>query len=139
VAEAISTARQAGATGTIVVRADSAYFAVAFVAESRRNGAHFSVTVRMDPKVKHAITGIADDAWTTINYPNAIHDEATDTWISDAEIAEVPCTVRLQAGAPHRRQPDRAAGEAAEPQGRRAGRSRAVRHLAVSRAVHRHW
>jgi hypothetical protein len=58
VAEAISTARQAGATGTIVVRADSAYFAGAFVAASRRNGAHFSVTVRMDPKVKHAITGI---------------------------------------------------------------------------------
>jgi hypothetical protein len=38
VAEAINTARQAGATGLIVVRADSAYYAGAFVAACRRNG-----------------------------------------------------------------------------------------------------
>jgi hypothetical protein len=92
VAEAINTARQAGATGMIVVRADSAYYAGAFVAACRRADARFSVTVRMDPKVKKAIAGIADDAWRPINYPNAIYDEATDTWISDAEIAEVDYT-----------------------------------------------
>lgn len=45
----------------------------------RRNGAHFSVTVKMDPKVRHAIGGIAEDAWTAINYPSAIYDEASDT------------------------------------------------------------
>lgn len=60
VAEAINTAREAGAAGTIVVRADSAYYAAAFVVACRRNGAHFSVTVRMDPKVRRAITGIDD-------------------------------------------------------------------------------
>lgn len=92
VAEAINTAREAGAAGTIVVRADSAYYAAAFVVACRRNGAHFSVTVRMDPKVRRAITGIDDAAWTAIKYPNAIFDEATGTWISDAEIAEVPYT-----------------------------------------------
>jgi len=50
VAEAITTARQAGATGLIVVRADSAYYAGALVAACRRNRARFSVTVRMDPR-----------------------------------------------------------------------------------------
>jgi hypothetical protein len=76
----------------IVVRADSAYYAGGFVATCRRAGTHFSVTVRMDPKVRRAITGITEHAWTAIKYPHAIYDEATDTWISDAEIAEVPYT-----------------------------------------------
>jgi hypothetical protein len=92
VAEAISAARQAGVTGMIVVRADSAYYGGAFVATCRRAGAHFSVTVRMDPKVRRTIAGIAEDAWTPIKYPNAIYDERAGTWISDAEIAEVPYT-----------------------------------------------
>jgi hypothetical protein len=92
VAEAINIARPAGATGMIVVRADSAYYAGAFVAACRRNRARFSVTVRMDPKVRRAIATITDDAWTAIKYPNAIYDEQAGEWISDAEIAEVPYT-----------------------------------------------
>lgn len=92
VAEAITTARQAGATGLIVVRADSAYYAGAFVAACRRNHARFSITVRMDPKVRRAIAAIPDQAWTAIKYPNAIYDEQTGAWISDAEIATVPYT-----------------------------------------------
>ncbi|HSB55611.1 MAG TPA: IS1380 family transposase, partial [Gemmatimonadales bacterium] len=92
VAEAITTARLAGATGLLVVRADSAYYAGAFVAACRRNGARFSVTVRMDPKVKRAIAAIPEDAWTAIKYPNAIYDEQTGEWISDAQIAKVPYT-----------------------------------------------
>jgi hypothetical protein len=92
VVEAITTARQAGATGLIVVRADSAYYSGAFVAACRRTGARFSVTVRMDPKVRRAIGSIPDQAWTAIKYPNAIYDEQAGEWISDAEIAEVPYT-----------------------------------------------
>ncbi len=57
-----------------------------------RNHARFSVTVRMDPKVKRAIATITDDAWTPIEYPNAIYDEQTGQWISDAEIATVAYT-----------------------------------------------
>jgi hypothetical protein len=92
VVEAINTARLAGVTGLIVVRADSAYYAGAFVAACRRNGARFSVTVRMDRKVRAAIAAIPDQAWTPIKYPNAIYDEKTGEWISDAEIAKVPYT-----------------------------------------------
>ncbi|MBV9141811.1 MAG: IS1380 family transposase, partial [Pseudonocardiales bacterium] len=92
VAEAISTARAAGATGMIMVRADSAYYAAVFIAACRRAGARFSVTVRMDPKIRRAITSIDETAWVPIQYPNAIYDEKTGTWISDAEIAEAPYT-----------------------------------------------
>lgn len=92
VAEAINIAREAGAAGTVVVRADSAYYAGAFVAACRRNGAHFSVTVRMDPKVRRAVTSIDDDAWVAIKYPNAIFDDQAGEWVSDAEIAEVGYT-----------------------------------------------
>ena len=92
VAEALGTARAAGATGTLVVRVDSAFYAGAFVAACRRGGAHFSVTVRMDPKIRRTITTIDEDAWIPIKYPNAIYDEQADQWISDAEIAEVPYT-----------------------------------------------
>jgi hypothetical protein len=92
VADAITTAREAGCTGLVVVRADSAYYGGAFVAACRRGGAHFSVTVRMDPKVRRAIAGIEEAAWVGIKYPEAIYDEASDTWVSDAEVAEVGYT-----------------------------------------------
>jgi Transposase DDE domain group 1 len=92
VAEAIGTARAAGVRGMIVVRADSAYYAAAFIAACRRAGARFSVAVRMDPKIQRTITSIDKGAWVPIKYPNAIYDEDSGTWISDAEIAEVPYT-----------------------------------------------
>jgi hypothetical protein len=103
VAEAIRTARAAGAVGMIVVRADSAYYAGAFIAACRRAGARFSITVRMDPKIRRTITTIDETAWVPIKYPNAIFDEQTGTWISDAEIAEVPYTA-FASQAAHRTQ-----------------------------------
>jgi Transposase DDE domain group 1 len=90
--EAINTAREAGCTGLIMVRADSAFYGGAFVAACRRAGAQFSVIARLDPAIKASIAAIADDAWHGINYPNAIFDEDRGSWISDAEIAEVTYT-----------------------------------------------
>jgi hypothetical protein len=46
----------------------------------------------MDPQIRRAITTIAETAWVAIKYPNAIFDEETGSWISEAEIAEVPYT-----------------------------------------------
>jgi len=100
VAEAIATARETGATGILVVRADSAYYGGAFVTAARRGGAHFSVTVRADPKVRCAIAGIDADAWVGIKYPEAIYDEASGTWVSDAEVAEAPYTAFVSRGHP---------------------------------------
>src|SRR4051812_33254779 len=92
ITDALLTARKAGATGMVTVRADSAYYGHDVVAAARRSGAHFSITARMDPAIRRAITTIGDDAWVTIKYPNAIYDEDEGRWVSDAEVAEVPFT-----------------------------------------------
>jgi hypothetical protein len=46
----------------------------------------------MDPKVKAAIAAIPGTAWTPIRYPRAIWDDQLRRWVSDAGVAEVPCT-----------------------------------------------
>ena len=92
VAEALSAARAAGATGLVLFRADSAFYAAEVVAACRRAGAHFSITVRMNPTIHRAIASIAEDAWTPIRYPNAVWDADEGRYISDAEIAEIGYT-----------------------------------------------
>ncbi|GAB3869529.1 IS1380-like element ISCgl4 family transposase [Nocardioides maradonensis] len=91
-AQAVSTARGAGVTGQVMVRADSAYYGAPFVGAAVRAGVWYSVTTRMNPKVRAAITAIDPDAWTPIAYPHAIWDEADQRWISDAEVAEIDFT-----------------------------------------------
>src|SRR5918995_1817212 len=76
----------------VLVRADSAFYSHALATAVLKAGANVSITVRMDPAVKRAITGIDPDAWTTIRYPDAIFDETTGSWISKAQVAEVPFT-----------------------------------------------
>ncbi|MDH6237490.1 IS1380 family transposase [Cryobacterium sp. CG_9.6] len=84
--------RSQTATGLVLLRADSAFYGHAVVAAAHRAGAKVSITARMDPAVKRAIGTITDDQWTTINYTDAIRDEATGAWISSAEVAEVVFT-----------------------------------------------
>jgi len=92
VAESIGVARRAGCAGTVIVRGDSAFYSAKVVAACRAGGAHFSVTARMDAKVKAAIVTIGEDEWIPIKYPNAIYDKASRTWISEAEVAEITYT-----------------------------------------------
>jgi hypothetical protein len=77
---------------TPLVRADSAFYGRGLVGAAVRAGADVSVTVRMDKAVKAAIATIPAGAWTTIEYTDAIFDEATGSWVSRAEVAEVPFT-----------------------------------------------
>jgi Transposase DDE domain group 1 len=91
-AEAISAARQAGCTGQLVVRIDSAYYSAAVLGAIRAAGARFSVTVPMHARIRAAIASISEDAWTPITYPRAIWDEDQGRLISDAQVAEVPYT-----------------------------------------------
>ena len=79
-------------TAKPLVRADSAFYGAEAVNAALGAGADVSVTVRLDPKVKAAIAAIDADAWTPIEYTDAVYDEDTDTWISRAEVAEVPFT-----------------------------------------------
>jgi len=92
ITESVSTARAAGCTGMLVVRMDSAFYGSPAVRAARNAGAHFSVTARIDPKIRAAIAAIADDAWIPIGYPRAIWDGQLGAWVSDAEVAEVEYT-----------------------------------------------
>jgi hypothetical protein len=92
IAEAITTARACGATGEIVVRADSAFYAKTVITTCRRRRVRFSVTTRIDAKIRAACESIAEDLWIDIEYPQAIFDEDTGRWISDAQIAETTYT-----------------------------------------------
>ena len=89
VSDALITARKAGASGALVLRADSAYYGHDVIAAALRQDACFSITARQDKAVRKAIATIADDAWTAINYTDAVFDETSEQWISDAEVAEI--------------------------------------------------
>jgi len=92
ITEAVTTARSAGCTGTLVVRMDSAFYGAPAVRAARQAGARFSVTVRMDPRVRAAIAAIPEDAWTAIRYPRAVWDDQLRCWVSDAQVAETQYT-----------------------------------------------
>ena len=92
VAQVIATARGAGATGTILVRGDSAYGTRAVVGACRRAGAQFSLVLTKNTAVHKAIEAIEDNAWIPVRYPGAVRDPDTGEWISDAEVAEIPYT-----------------------------------------------
>jgi len=66
VTDALITARKAGASGELIVRADSAYYGHDVIAAAGRQGARFSITARQDPSVRRAIASIEPDAWTPI-------------------------------------------------------------------------
>jgi hypothetical protein len=95
VRDALATVRALrgpGATSRVLLRADSAFYGHATIAAAVHAGAQVSVTVRMDPAVKAAIASIPADAWTAIEYPQAVYDPESGRWISRAEVAEVPFT-----------------------------------------------
>jgi hypothetical protein len=91
-ARAISTAREAGCTGMIIVRLDSAFYNAAVIGAIRRGGARFSVTAPVNASIRAAIAAIPEDAWTPIRYPRAIWDDQLGAWVSDAEAAETGYT-----------------------------------------------
>jgi Transposase DDE domain group 1 len=90
--QAVASARGAGCSGTLVVRADSAFYSAAFTGAVRAAGAFFSVTVQMNPHVQAAIARIPESAWVPIKYPRAVWDDQLGRWVSNAEVAETAYT-----------------------------------------------
>ncbi|PJN36242.1 IS1380 family transposase [Streptomyces sp. CB02959] len=90
VSEALATAREAGCTGTRILRADSQFYNAGVIAACRRAGAYFSATTGMNPSIKRAVHAIPHQAWQHISYPTAVPDPETGKLISDAEVAEIP-------------------------------------------------
>lgn len=84
--------RSKEATGMVLLRADSAYYGRPTVLAAVKADAKLSITVRQDATIRHAIEQIDADAWTTIGYPQAVFDDASQTWTSRAEVAEIGFT-----------------------------------------------
>ena len=92
IAQAIATARAAGAHGPILVRGDSAYGNRSVVNACLRHNAQFSLVMTRNTAVERAINLIDEKAWTPVSYPGAVRDPDTGEWISDAEVAEIGYT-----------------------------------------------
>jgi hypothetical protein len=91
IGDATKTARRLlGRDHLVLVRMDSAFYGRGPVHAALSGGAAVSVTVRMNAQIRAAIASIGDQAWTSIEYTDAIYEEATGRWISRAEVAEIP-------------------------------------------------
>lgn len=75
-----------------LLRADSAFCTHETVTAAQRAAAWFSVTIPSWSTVTRAISQIPEAGWRPIRYTNAVWDDEARTWISDAEVAEVPFT-----------------------------------------------
>jgi len=80
--ETVSRVRDAGATGQLTVRADSAFYSRAVLSSAAKLDVRFSVTVRQDKRIQAAIAQIPETAWTPIPYWSATPE------VSTADIAE---------------------------------------------------
>jgi hypothetical protein len=65
-AESFQRLRRAGATGPIVLRADSGFYTHAMVEACRKANARFSITVVLQRNVLQVIETIPQEAWTSI-------------------------------------------------------------------------
>jgi DDE family transposase len=92
VAEAIGAARAAGATGEVIVRADSKFYTAEVVAACRRGGAYFSLSTGMNPSISAAIAALGEQGWVDIEYPHPVEDPDTGQLISKAQVAVVGYT-----------------------------------------------
>jgi hypothetical protein len=78
VADAVRQARRLlGANARVLVRMDSAFYGRGPVRAALAGAADVSVTVRMNAQVRAAIAAIPQDAWTSIEYTDAVLEETT--------------------------------------------------------------
>jgi Transposase DDE domain group 1 len=71
--------RRAGASGPLILRADSGFWAAKVLAACRRHGIQFSITVRQTKTVAAAIAAIPEHAWADIDYPDGGHAQVAET------------------------------------------------------------
>lgn len=66
--ETIARVRDAGASGPLLVRADSGFYEAAVVRACRAADARFSITVRLYQGLRGRIEALPEEAWTAIPY-----------------------------------------------------------------------
>ena len=92
-AETFTRVREAGATGQLVMRADSGFYSRKVVSACRRQGVRFSITARMNHSLQKLIAAIPEEFWTPIPYWSSTGTFGVDLVgqpISGADVAEVP-------------------------------------------------
>jgi hypothetical protein len=70
VTETVGRVRRAGASGPLVLRADSGFWSNKVRLTCRRHQVRYSLTVRQIPAIKAAIAAIDEDSWVDIDYPD---------------------------------------------------------------------
>ena len=94
VRETVGRVRRAGATGPIVLRADSGFWSAAVMRACRDHEARFSITARLTKPVAAAIAAIDEDAWTPLaDYSAGGEAQVAETTLS-SKAGEVRLVVR---------------------------------------------
>jgi len=70
IAELIARVRRSGATGEILVRADSGFWSRRLIDTLQRLRVAYSITVNLNPSIRSSIGQIPDGAWVPISYPD---------------------------------------------------------------------
>ncbi len=96
VRETIGRARRAGATGPIVVRADSGYCSNKVMKACTDHHVRYSITARQTSRVVTAEAGIDPDAWVLIRHPDPdsldpdVHAEPVEkgqeAWVAETDL-----------------------------------------------------
>lgn len=82
--ELIARVRRAGATGEILVRADSGFQNTKTTAKLRRKGCLYSIGVRVTKPVAAAIDAISEEAWQRLDhYPKTGEAQIAETALGD--------------------------------------------------------
>ena len=85
--ELVPRVRRAGATGPILLRADSGFWNKKVIAYLRAHGALFSIAVPMHQAITAQIALISHDAWTLVeNYPDSGVCEVAETTLGDERL-----------------------------------------------------
>jgi hypothetical protein len=77
--EVVGRVRRAGATGPLVLRADSAFWSNKVIKACRRHDVRFSITVNQQQAIKAAQAEIPEDDWVDIEYPDGGKAQVAET------------------------------------------------------------
>ena len=79
VEELIARVRRAGATGPLVLRADSGFWSYKLIDTLDRVGVGWSITVSLNQQIRAQIGSITDTDWTPISYPQSGEAQVAET------------------------------------------------------------
>ncbi len=77
--ELVVRVRRAGASGPLVLRADSGFFSYALIDRLTRLGVGWSITVQISPHIRSCIEAIEESAWQSIVYPDGGAAQVAET------------------------------------------------------------